>query len=53
MRFGIMQSKVGLASILRNHKVSLNKKTRVPLKMSPNSFIPTAEGGVWLNLTKT
>lgn len=47
-----MQTKVGLASILRNHKVVLNERTKVPLKMATNSLIPTTEGGMWLNLQR-
>lgn len=52
MRFGIMQSKVGLVSILKNFKVTLNKKTKEPLVFSTNSIIPQVKGGVWLNLEK-
>lgn len=52
MRFGIMQSKVGLVSLLKNHKVTLNEKTKVPLKLAVNSFVPTTEGGIWLNAQK-
>ncbi|CAH1104625.1 unnamed protein product [Psylliodes chrysocephalus] len=52
MRFGIMQSKVGLVSILKNFKVSLNNKTKEPLKFLAASMIPQVEGGIWLNLEK-
>nr|WCC58078.1 cytochrome P450 [Pharsalia antennata] len=51
-RFGIMQIKVGLTSILRKFRVTLNKKTEVPLKLSTRSFFPTAEKGIWVNLEK-
>nr|WCC58068.1 cytochrome P450 [Pharsalia antennata] len=51
-RFGIMQTKVGLTSILRNFRVTLNKETQTPLKLSSTAFITTAEGGVWLNIEK-
>nr|WCC58070.1 cytochrome P450 [Pharsalia antennata] len=52
LRFGVMQSKVGLTSILRKFKVTLNEKTEVPLKMNPRAFVTTSEGGIWLNLEK-
>nr|AKZ17689.1 cytochrome P450 monooxygenase CYP6BK19 [Tenebrio molitor] len=52
MRFGLMQSKVGLASLLRNHNFTVNKKTMEPLKMKPNSFIFAVEGEIWLNAQK-
>ncbi|XP_018577090.1 probable cytochrome P450 6a14 isoform X2 [Anoplophora glabripennis] len=51
-RFGVMQTKVGLTSILRKFRVTLNKKTRVPIKLSTKSFIPTAEDGIWINFEK-
>ncbi|KAJ8940731.1 hypothetical protein NQ318_005482 [Aromia moschata] len=51
-RFGIMQTKVGLSCILRNFKVTLNKKTQLPLKMDPTKILPVAKGGIWLNLEK-
>ncbi|KAJ8913633.1 hypothetical protein NQ315_007350 [Exocentrus adspersus] len=51
-RFGIMQTKVGLTTILRNFRVTLNKKMKLPLKLSTKGFFPSAEGGVWLNLEK-
>lgn len=52
MRFGIMQTKVGLTSVLRNYRITLNKKTQLPIKLDKNSIIPTAKGGIWLNLEK-
>ncbi|KAJ8913632.1 hypothetical protein NQ315_007349 [Exocentrus adspersus] len=51
-RFGIMQTKVGLTTVLRNFRVTLNKKTKYPLKLSTKGFIPSADGGVWLNFEK-
>jgi cytochrome P450 family 6 len=47
-----MQSKVGLASLLKHYKFTVNKKTMEPLKMRANSFVPTAEGGIWLDAEK-
>jgi cytochrome P450 family 6 len=52
MRFGLMQSKVGLTSLLKNYKFTVSKKTMEPLKMRARSFIPTAEGGIWLDAEK-
>ncbi|XP_074041128.1 probable cytochrome P450 6a13 [Leptinotarsa decemlineata] len=52
LRFGVMQSKVGLVSILKNFRVKLSSKTKLPLKIAVNSFIPTTEGGMWLNLER-
>nr|XP_023029787.1 probable cytochrome P450 6a23 [Leptinotarsa decemlineata] len=52
LRFGVMQSKVGLVSILKNFRVTLSSKTKLPLKIDVNSVIPTTEGGMWLNLER-
>ncbi|KAG5882355.1 hypothetical protein JTB14_009881 [Gonioctena quinquepunctata] len=52
MRFGIIQTKLGLASILKNFRVKLSSKTKVPLKMSPRTLFPNTEGGMWLCLEK-
>lgn len=49
LRFGIMQSKVGLAYLLKNYRFTVNKKTQEPLKMSAKSFVLAAEGDIWLN----
>lgn len=51
-RFGIMQVKIGLTSILKNFRVNLNKETRVPLKLSVKATVTTAEGGIWLDIDK-
>ncbi|XP_018576632.1 cytochrome P450 6a2-like [Anoplophora glabripennis] len=51
-RFGIMQTKLGLAKILRNFRLTLNKKTKVPLAYSLVSVVPSVKGGMWLNLEK-
>ncbi|KAJ8940730.1 hypothetical protein NQ318_005481 [Aromia moschata] len=52
MRFGLMQSKIGLASILRKFRVTLNERTKLPLTFCKTSVFINAEGGVWLNLEK-
>lgn len=52
MRFGGMQTKVGLTSVLRNYRVTLNNKTRVPVKLKKNEIFPYVDGGIWLNFEK-
>lgn len=52
MRFGLMQTKVGLITLLRNFKVSLNKKTKTPLKLSKHGVLISFEGKVWFDLQK-
>ena len=47
-----MQSKVGLTTLLKNYKFTVNKKTLEPLKMKVTSVVLAAEGEVWLNAEK-
>ncbi|XP_056638463.1 probable cytochrome P450 6a13 [Diorhabda sublineata] len=49
MRFGKLQAKCGIITILRDYKVSLNEKTQLPVQLNP-SFITSVKGGVWLNM---
>ncbi|KAF2892006.1 hypothetical protein ILUMI_14167, partial [Ignelater luminosus] len=52
LRFGLMQAKVGLAFLLKQFRFSVNKKTSVPLKMDPFTFILSAKDGIWLDVEK-
>ena len=52
MRFGLMQTKVGLATLLRHYKFTVNEKTLEPLKMKVNTIITSAEGEIWLSAEK-
>jgi len=52
MRFGLMQSKMGIAKIIKNFIVTPTKKTPIPVKfVPPNPFLAPV-GGMCLNLTK-
>lgn len=50
MRFGLMQTKVGLISVLSNYEVSACEKTSIPLKKDPKQFINTPLEGIWLQI---
>ncbi|KAF2881983.1 hypothetical protein ILUMI_24186 [Ignelater luminosus] len=52
LRFGLMQIRMGLTLLLKDYKITLNEKTKVPLKMDPFAFVYTVEGDVWLNVEK-
>lgn len=49
-RFGLLQAKVGLLSIIRRFNVTLNEKTHTPIKYATKAFITSVQGGVWLNV---
>ena len=49
LRFGMMQARIGLLTLLKNYEFSFCEKSTVPLEINKTSFILTAEGGVYLN----
>jgi cytochrome P450 family 6 len=52
MRFGLMQTKVGLISLLSKYQFSVSTKTAVPLVFDTKSFIMAPAGGMWLQIKK-
>lgn len=52
LRFGIMQTKIGLMVLLKNFKFTLHCKTEEPLTMDPGGFVLGALKGIWLNAEK-
>lgn len=51
MRFGLMEAKVGLSSLLKNYRFKLNPKTDDPLHINASSPLLTTNG-VWLDAEK-
>jgi cytochrome P450 family 6 len=52
MRFGLMQTKVGLVSLLSRYEFSVNEKTPIPLVFDKKSFALSPLGGMWLQIKK-
>ncbi|KYB28570.1 probable cytochrome P450 6a14 [Tribolium castaneum] len=52
LRFGLMQTKVGLATLLQNYNFWVAGRTQEPLKYKVASFILAAEGEIWLDAEK-
>lgn len=50
LRFGMMQSRVGLATILSKFKFSVCPKTVIPLEYSVASIVLQPKGGLWLKV---
>ncbi|GLH05689.1 Putative cytochrome P450 6a14 [Gryllus bimaculatus] len=48
MRFGQLQTKLGLAILLHRYHFATCDKTNMPLKFDPKSFLTTSVGGMWL-----
>ncbi|XP_055549578.1 cytochrome P450 6a2-like [Wyeomyia smithii] len=52
MRFGQIQARVGLASLLRRFRFSVCDRTQIPVQYSRTNFILGPANGVWLNVEK-
>lgn len=52
LRFGLMQTRVGLATMLKNYEFLPSPKTSSPLTLSSEPLILTPEGGLWLSIKK-
>jgi hypothetical protein len=52
MRFGLMQTKVGIISLLSKYEVRFSEKTPVPLEFEPRSVALAPRGGMWLQIVK-
>ncbi|XP_069702403.1 probable cytochrome P450 6a14 [Periplaneta americana] len=50
MRFGLMQTKVGLISLLSKYEVHPSEKTPIPLVFDPKSLVLAPVGGMWLKI---
>ncbi|XP_075215407.1 uncharacterized protein LOC142321295 [Lycorma delicatula] len=51
-RYGLMQSKITLFSLVSKFKFELSKKTAAPLKIDPKTFVTQTEGGMYLKVFK-
>ncbi len=52
MRFGMMQTQIGLAMLLKNFRFEVSERTQIPLKFSAKTKLLNVEGGVWLRVQK-
>jgi cytochrome P450 family 6 len=50
MRFGLMQTKVGLVSLLSKYQFSVSDKTPIPLVLDAKVFLLAPVGGMWLKI---
>lgn len=50
LRFGLLQTKIGLATLLRNFKFSSCHKTQIPLQIDPISLVYVPKDEVWLKV---
>ncbi|XP_069702400.1 probable cytochrome P450 6a14 [Periplaneta americana] len=50
MRFGLMQTKVGIISLLSKYEVHPSEKTSIPLVFDSKALVLAPEGGMWLKI---
>lgn len=51
-RFGLMQAKFTVATMLKHFRFTFNNKTKLPFKLKKNAFALSVDGGMWLNAEK-
>ncbi|XP_017039160.1 probable cytochrome P450 6g2, partial [Drosophila ficusphila] len=51
-RFGMLQAKVGLVNLLRNHMVTSSDRTPHRIQLDPKSIIAQSKGGIHLRLVR-
>ncbi|XP_076273984.1 putative cytochrome P450 6a20 [Rhynchophorus ferrugineus] len=52
LRFGKLQTKVGLISLIRKYNFTLNEKTKIPLEMAPSEIVMALKDDVWVNVRR-
>lgn len=52
MRFGLMQARVGLATLLKNFRFTVGERLETPAQLDPSSAILLIKGGLWLKVDK-
>jgi Cytochrome P450. len=50
MRFGLLQTKVGLVNLLSRYEFNVCSKTTIPMVKDPKQFITTSKEGIWLQI---
>ncbi|KAK7789223.1 hypothetical protein R5R35_007048 [Gryllus longicercus] len=51
LRFGMLQAKLGLATLLSRYELAPSPRTPHPLTLDPRGFVIACKGGVWVRLT--
>lgn len=52
MRFGLVQAKVDIASLVRDYRIKLHPTDKVPLTIDPKCIVTSAKGGVYVTMEK-
>lgn len=49
-RFGLLEVKLGLATLLKRYRFEVCDRTTIPPKFDPRAFTASLKGGVWLRI---
>lgn len=52
LKFGMMQTKLAIATLLQKYDIELSEKTTFPLEFIKASFVTNNVGGIWLKFAK-
>lgn len=52
VRFALLQSRLGLAMLLKDFRFAVNEKMKLPMSFDKKSIILAADGGLWLTATR-
>jgi hypothetical protein len=52
MRFGVLQTKLAVALILHNFKLTPSQRSVNPIEVNPVTLIHSPKGDVWLNFER-
>lgn len=52
LRFSMLETKIGVAEIIRDFKLSTCEKTTIPMKIDPNSTVSVPLDQIWLKVEK-
>ncbi|XP_055696558.1 cytochrome P450 6A1-like [Lutzomyia longipalpis] len=52
MRFGMMQTRVGLATLLSKYRITPTSKTLIPMEYGATGPVLSPKGGMWLKIEK-
>lgn len=53
MRFGVLQTKIGLANLLRSFHFDICSKSQIPLQIDTLQLVYTVKGGIYLKTVPT
>lgn len=52
MRFGVMQAKIGLVTLLQSFKFRVNSRTPIPMEFAPASVSVSPKNGMYLQIER-